>query len=308
MKPGTKAKRWDPTFTSPIVRSWNAEVNRRVAAFYRDARQSVIKDDDYELFDEVKTNAKKYEFLTSAEKLRTFREWIDERLRLHFLDIIPGPSMKIYAGQWWANKYVLSAYKKGMIRAAKEMKAKGFKQFRNLIPAGLPTTIEQWATIALTAPVHLDRVALVFSRTFEDMKGVCDATAKSLSDCLADGMVGGKNPYEMAAEIKKRTDMTATRARMVARTETIRAHHVASINTYREAGLEGVEIVAELATVSRGKGNYEEMNVCPECAALEKKTQENPMPLDEAEGLIPVHPNCRCVAIPRVVSFSRPSK
>jgi len=35
-------------------------------------------------------------------------------------------------------------------------------------------------------------------------------------------------------------------------------------------------------------------NVCPDCSAMEGRI----FSLDEIESMIPLHPNCRCVALP----------
>jgi len=73
---------------------------------------------------------------------------------------------------------------------------------------------------------------------------------------------------------------------MMARTEIVRAHHVANINEYRQWGVKGVEVQAEWATGGFG--------VCPQCAEFQGRV----FTLDEIEALIPKHPNCKCVAIP----------
>ena len=78
-----------------------------------------------------------------------------------------------------------------------------------------------------------------------------------------------------------------TRAQLIARTEVIRAHHLGNVQEMRNFEIPGVVIKAELATA----GDH---RVCPECLALEGKVYS----LDEIEGLIPVHPLCRCVALP----------
>ena len=73
------------------------------------------------------------------------------------------------------------------------------------------------------------------------------------------------------------------------RTEVIAAHHSATIAEYRAAGVEGVEVKAEFSTAGDDL-------VCELCESLEGQIFE----LSEIEGLIPRHPNCRCVAIPVV--------
>ena len=77
------------------------------------------------------------------------------------------------------------------------------------------------------------------------------------------------------------------RSRIIARTEIIRAHHLATINTYREARIEGVKVKAEWSTAGDDR-------VCPDCADMEGRV----FTLDEISTLIPLHPQCRCVALP----------
>jgi SPP1 gp7 family putative phage head morphogenesis protein len=73
---------------------------------------------------------------------------------------------------------------------------------------------------------------------------------------------------------------------MIARTETVRAHHKATIGEYRQAEAIGITVKAEFQTRSG--------NPCPECSALEGQI----FTIDEADDLIPVHPNCYCVTLP----------
>ena len=77
---------------------------------------------------------------------------------------------------------------------------------------------------------------------------------------------------------------------MLTRTEVINAHAEATLNSYVEAGLEGVTVNAEYTTAGDDK-------MCPKCVAL----QGRPYTIDEARGLIPQHPNCRCAWSPVVV-------
>jgi SPP1 gp7 family putative phage head morphogenesis protein len=73
----------------------------------------------------------------------------------------------------------------------------------------------------------------------------------------------------------------------LARTELIRAHHLATIQEYRNWELLDIRVKAEWATARDDR-------VCPKCAALDGKV----FTLDEIEPMIPLHPNCRCIALP----------
>jgi SPP1 gp7 family putative phage head morphogenesis protein len=115
---------------------------------------------------------------------------------------------------------------------------------------------------------------------------------KQISRTLANGLAEGRGPMEIARSLVDRVEkIGVTRARMLARTETIASHAQASLNTYEEAGLEGVQVEAEFATAQDNK-------VCPECQALEGRT----FTMQEAQGVIPVHPNCRCAWLPVVAN------
>jgi SPP1 gp7 family putative phage head morphogenesis protein len=95
---------------------------------------------------------------------------------------------------------------------------------------------------------------------------------------------------DMAERIAARVEgIGIARARTLARTEVIGSHAAATLNSFREAGLVGVKVLAEFATAG-------DAQVCEQCAALEGQIYS----MEKAEGLIPVHPNCRCTFIPAV--------
>ena len=152
-------------------------------------------------------------------------------------------------------------------------------------------------------PIHADRAGLIYTRTYSELKGVTDAMENQMSQVLSQGIIDGKGPLQIAREMNNRIEQAGgnlaivdeagtglraiDRARMIARTEVIRAHHVANINTYREAGLEGVSVQAEWSTAGDDR-------VCEKCAELQGLIYS----LDMIEGMIPLHPQCRCVALP----------
>ena len=77
------------------------------------------------------------------------------------------------------------------------------------------------------------------------------------------------------------------RMELLARTEIVRAYHAGVIQEYRAWGVTTVSIDVEWRTAGDDR-------VCDLCAPLEGKI----FTLDEVEGMIPLHPQCRCVAIP----------
>jgi SPP1 gp7 family putative phage head morphogenesis protein len=188
--------------------------------------------------------------------------------------------------------FIESAYAQGIRRSNQELRRAGYPVAPiESIPGGLRATI--------SPPIHADRLAVLYTRTFEDLKSVTQFTnaqirrriADGLTTGLSRGLAEGKNPKVIARELYKdvanRIDKIGkVRARMIARTEVIRAHHVAAIQEYRRAQVEGIIIDVEWLTAG---------NPCPICADLAAR---GPYKVDEVESLIPVHPNCRCTTRP----------
>lgn len=211
------------------------------------------------------------------------------------IELITAPQLGIGVEDVWTNKYVYSAYQQGIFRARRELQKSGYK---------VPSIAESGGLgVALNQPMHIDRLGLVYSRTYEELKGINASMSSQISRVLSQGMAEGRNPRELAIILASTvmgpvgglgiTDTlgrfipAARRAEIMARTEIIRAHHVATIQEYRNWGLEGVQVQGEWATVGDDR-------VCDECAELHGKV----FPLDEIESMIPVHPQCRCIALP----------
>ena len=117
-------------------------------------------------------------------------------------------------------------------------------------------------------------------------------------------MIDGDGPMAIARKLNKTISgtgkdisMTDTlgrfipaerRAKMLARTEIIRAHHMGNIQEYKSWGVLGVKVQAEFRTANDGR----------ECERCSQIAADGPYTLDEIEGMIPAHPNCRCMALP----------
>ena len=148
-------------------------------------------------------------------------------------------------------------------------------------------------SVAFNHPVHAERVALLFTRTFTELQGVTDAMSQSISRILAQGLLEGKSPRIIAKELNKQVSgIGIKRSQDIAHTEIIRAHHLGNVAEYRLAGIEGVEVIAEFLTAG-------DTRVCIICADLAGKR----FTLDEVEFLIPLHVRCRCSIIPITKEF-----
>lgn len=290
------ARRYDPTRTGATRRAFEAEINRRFAALKKLVRIALVDRDVLGLQDAPlaanarrprhvgRTNAvapppvRAFQFERSGAKVAGFMDWLTAAAYDGILDTTLGTPIASAAENAWTNVYVRSAYQRGLQSSYAQMRRGGI------------VVEDSWINAAFFRPVHADRAGLIFTRTFEELTGVTDAMAAQMSRELAQGMIEGVGARELARRLENRVDKIGrTRARMVARTEVVAAHAEATLNSYEEAGLEGVNILSEFTTA-------QDDAVCPICEALQGRT----FTIEEARGVIPVHPNCRCAWLPVV--------
>jgi SPP1 gp7 family putative phage head morphogenesis protein len=149
-------------------------------------------------------------------------------------------------------------------------------------------TREEFLRSSFGRPVSVERVAQLTSRVYSDLKGVTDAMSTVMQRTLMDGMIQGKSPRDVAKDLNKSVDgIGITRARTIARTETIRAHADGQLDALKQLGVEEVGVMVEWSTAGDDL-------VCPLCADLNGIV----MKINEAYAIIPRHPNCRCSWIP----------
>lgn len=265
------AARHDPTNTGLVRQRFEAEVNRRFGRLASAIRRKLTAGF---LEPELVVNRERYTFPRSQAKIDSFMTW----LRGTTMELITTREATPSGGVPWMNTYVQTAYRRGIVQAGAELRGAGVD-----VPAS-------WIQGALLRPVHAARLAAVYTRDFSLLEGVTREMSQQIGEVLAEGMADGRGIRHIVGQIVDRVEKVGrTRARVIARTEVIRAHADASIGTYRDAGIEGVRIRAEFSTSRDDR-------VCPECAALEGRV----FSMDEIEGMIPIHPNCRCGIIPVV--------
>jgi len=292
--------RMDPTRTTLLRRAFVADVTRRFRRLTSAITEVVDKRDVFGLRDAVPNRlvfsaalpeARAYAFQTTSRKVESFLAWMDEMVEDEILQVTTRTGGRPGIDSHWSDVYVRQAYQRGVDRAQTELGKVGYE-----IPdAGIEGLFNQ--------PVHADRLGVLFTRTFHDLKGITGGMSNQIARVLTQGMAEGKNPLEIARILNRTikggkglppiqvrggaTMSPLQRAKTLARTEIIRAHHVATIAEYERAGIDGVKVQAEWGTAGDDR-------VCEQCASLEGTIYT----LDEIRALIPAHPNCRCVALP----------
>lgn len=299
----TLRKNYDPTHTTGIRNSFARTMKSRFTKIERAIREAVDKKDCFGLrkIHSLRTSIpveRAFAFSRSSEKITAFMEWLEKQVEDGLLTVGEMQQIGTSIEAQWMNLYLFDSYKKGVLRARQEMRALGMNipPIDDIILKGM----------LFNLPFHMDRMGLIFTRAYNDLKGITDAMDAAISRILAQGLADGDGPALLARKMVSvingqgmgELGITDTlgrfipakrRAEMLARTEVIRAHHVATIQEYRNFGILGINIKAEWRTAGDGR-------VCDECKSLEKRI----FTLDEAEGLIPLHPLCRCISLPYI--------
>jgi len=275
----------DPTRTLALRNRFVREMEKRFAYVKRMILEEVGRKDMFAIgrpsvVQNARIDRNTQVFTKSDRKIEDFGKWVDQMVQEGVLTAYHGPQRMITSTGRWTDIYVQSAYKAGLARAEKEMKRSGMKG-----------TLQEGKFISSLweLPVHSDRIAILYGRAYENLKGITREMGTKMSQTFAQGMADGEGPMAMARDLVKQIDIPRNRANMIARTETIRAHHEGLVNSYREAGVYGVTVMAEWSTAGDDR-------VCERCDDLQGKI----FTLDAIQNLIPLHPQCRCVALPVV--------
>lgn len=285
--------RLDPTRTLTLRRAFEAALVRRFQDIKRVIKKSIVDRDCFGLQPRLhqvtalrhptSTAEQAYAFMTSGQKVASFMAWLQEQVDAGILEIFTGQQLGTAIDTAWTNTYIKTAYQKGMQHADAQLKKAG-----HAIPEGWSDDLEA----LFRQPAHADRAGLIFTRTFTDLQGITAEMDKQISRILADGIAKGDNPREIAKALADRVDKIGiTRARLLAQTEVIHAHAEATLQEYANWGLEGVSVEAEWVTSGLG-------TVCELCKSLQGKS----FTIEEARGMIPRHPRCKCAWIPRDVT------
>lgn len=275
---------YDPTRTTVLRAQFMKDMDRRFVSLGRLIKQAVIEDDVFGLIEPkhslvkiINVNAdtpgkEAFKFSTSQDKVSQFMKWLKEQEKKGLIQTTTINTSGTPIDKAWTDQYIADSYKRGVTRARYEMGTAGM---------GTPGIEETGGISAsMSTPFHMDRVGMLYARTFEDLKGITAAMDANISRILSQGMVDGDGPRSLAGKIVDATGVSRNRAMTLARTEIIRAHHSAMVQEYKNWAVEGVVVKAEWVDAG--------FNVCPKCAENNGKIFD----LNEIEGMIPAHPNC----------------
>ena len=244
-------------------------------------------------------------FSRSEEKLTDFMNWLQEQVEKGLIEIREFNQVGDGIESEWTNKYIADSYKRKELRSRYELAKEGIN-----VPSGNENVS---SNISISTPFHIDRVGLLFTRVFSDLQGISVAMDAVISRILAQGMADGEGSVAVARKIEAAIngsglgDLGITnefiaeaiisakrRAKMLAHTEMMRAYHKSAMQDFKNWRELGIDTKAEWKTAGDNR-------VCDLCKALEGKI----FTVEEIEDMIPLHPECRCIALPYIEELQK---
>lgn len=262
----------DPTQTTVLRKRYNAALQRRIRTVRQNLRHAVRNRDLLGLESPFRQ--------LDEGMLRRFDAFLAEQVNRHVLEIETADGTPILPrGTQWQDDFVEEAYVRGVTRANRQLSL-----FTNTL-APDPST-----------PVHVLRLQELFVQNFEVLEGITVAQAADLREVILLGFAEGIGAEEMARRIVRRVDVIArNRARLLARTEIIRAHAEGTLN---ELERNAVGVVVPLVEFTHA-GDIRVCVTCLDFASADRFGMGPGLfPIEQSHGLIPVHPQCRCTWLP----------
>lgn len=303
-----KAVQYDPTKTVSLRNAFARDMRVRFNELIRVIKKSIDTNDCFGLKEKNVIIANQmypvapngFDFPRSQQKIEAFMSWLQQQVDNGIITVVQFQQIGKSIENAWFNLYIADSYKRGIARARQEMLSAGLS-----VPS---ITASGGIDAVFGLPMHMDRVGILYTRTFNLLKGVTDDMAKKISEILAQGMIDGDNPVALARKLVSvingegigdlgitdslgRFIPARRRAEMIARSEIIRAYAESSLQEYKNWGVFGVSAKVEFATAG-------DQRVCPQCSSLQNQV----FSLEEASGIIPVHPSCRCTWLPYIES------
>ena len=212
-----------------------------------------------------------FDFPENPDAAAAFEDWLHDEIDAGILETADRSA--VVEGRHYSAEYIRQASEQGVKHADRELSRAGASE---VIPDD-----DSLASV-LRTPAHQDIMSSAYVRAYDELDGITSDMATEISRTMSDALADGVNPRETARRMNDRVDKVGmTRARRMARTETARTYNLHSAARYDDLGVTEVEVLTA--------------SPCDACADL---ASQNPHPVENAGGLLPVHPNCVCSISP----------
>jgi hypothetical protein len=271
----------DPTQTTKLRSRFRAETRRRIVELLALTQLVIVEHDLLGLRPYQHPLA--FVLFPAGDrqgKLRAFNDWFNNAIY----------SILLAGGALWMLRHLEDAYGMGAAAAARQL--------------GIVPMVQ-----------GMERFYL--ERAVRDLEGIADATVARATRVVGDQLAARNFSADRIARVVNRNvrDIALVRLAYLANTSIVQANNGGRLAQFRAAGVTqvgilpeklpslvqlGLTAVAAAALARRPKRPRYEIvtagddRVCDEC---DKLAAAGPYDIDEVEGLLPVHPNCRCAFI-----------
>lgn len=214
------------------------------------------------------------ENLSEAEAISRFRSWLDEQYTLNFWDGDPSPDPQ---STWFYVPFIIDAYTRGIRKANVEARRAGVSPPEIL-------TLPERSIIASRG--HQDALRAIYEQVYAELKGINGVVSQQAIRELTDALNRQLSRDDIRIQVIDRIRAIGEhRTELLARTIIVQTHAEAMLNRLDDYGIEFVSGESELVYTTAGDNR-----VCPICEPFEGRVYT----IQEARGVIPQHPNCRC--------------
>jgi predicted GNAT family acetyltransferase len=243
------------------------------AADELDRQFSGVQDKGLDAYNDLTTNAPRYVFRTTPERLAAFVRWLQRMIEAELIDATDPYERDAY----WRT-YVEEGFRQGQGRAWDDVHK---VMLRERVAPWYEGSREEFLRSAFAQPVAVDRVKLLAGRVFTDLQGISQWTATQMNRSLSDSMAQGEGAVDAMRRLVETAKLSEERALLVARTEIVRAHSEGQLYAMEQMGVAELGVAVEWDTAHDDR-------VCQKCADLQGIVVKT----SEAHGMIPRHPNC----------------
>lgn len=262
-----QSRRNEPSSTATLRDRYQADLYKRFQTVKGLVRETVTGHDALRLSATLASARRDFAFESDAGKEAAFQDWFEGALDDEVLE--PLDRGQVLQGRHYTAQYVRASSRQGAEYAARQLRQEGYE-----------VSTEEIAR-SFENGVHNEKLRTLYLRNYSALDGITDYADQEISRVLSEGIAAGENPRVMARTLNDRVGVATTRARTMARTETMHAHHVHAGTRYEEAGVEKVEILT--------------YQPCAQCQDL---ADGGPYPVKEIAQILPTHPRCVCAPSP----------
>lgn len=167
-----------------------------------------------------------YEYKIDAQRYSEINSFIEHLLFGEILGDYSGTKPH----NWFFQSYLSSAFNDGINDAIRAIQD---QSDRSIVGEEISRQIMSLNSDDFSAQ-SINSLGLVYSRVFNEMKGLSDAMKVDLSETLTRGMASGLGIRAITSDIQKRVSVGFSRAQRIARTEILNAYRVAQRDKTKE--------------------------------------------------------------------------